>query len=173
MYRPEIDSYMMGIAMLVSTRATCCRRKVGCVLTNRLNHILATGYNGVPRGMAHCTVDEPCEGAKLQSGSGLDVCQATHAEMNALLQCRNVEEIDTIYTTTSPCTICLRQLMNTGARRIVFLEPYGDTGPAQDKWEQSGRVWHRLPPMLITQMEGMFRDISERSESAHFLPRCY
>lgn len=177
MDRPDIDAYMMGIAMLVSTRATCCRRRVGCVLTNSLNHILATGYNGVPRGVQHCTTDHPCEGARLQSGTGLDVCQATHAEMNALLQCRDVEEIHTVYTTTSPCTICLRQLMNTGARRIVFLEPYGDTSKPEATWIMSGtpitRTWERISPVLNHQMDLMFRSVSERSESAHFLPRCY
>lgn len=171
MQRPDIDSYMMGIAMLVSTRATCCRRKVGCVLTNNLNHILATGYNGPPRGMAHCTTDQPCEGARLQSGTGLDVCQATHAEMNALLQCRDVEEIETIYTTTSPCTICLRQLMNTGAKRLCFLEPYGDYEVAMEKWTRSGRLYKRLRPIENSQMDYMLRDALQRSENAHWLPR--
>ena len=40
----------MQIARVVATRSTCLRRQVGAVLVmNR--QILATGYNGVPRGV--------------------------------------------------------------------------------------------------------------------------
>jgi dCMP deaminase len=51
----------MGIAQLTAQRATCCRRSVGAVLLNARGHVLATGYNGVARGMPHCneTVSTP------------------------------------------------------------------------------------------------------------------
>jgi len=80
--RPTQDEYFLKMAELVSTRATCARRKVGCVLVNSRKHILATGYNGVASGMPHC-IDEPCPGANYPSGEGLDKCEAIHAEQNA------------------------------------------------------------------------------------------
>jgi dCMP deaminase len=139
MTRPPIDHYMMGLAMLAATRATCCRRMVGCILTNKLNHIIATGYNGVPRGMVHCT-DVPCAGATAPSGTGLDACMATHAEQNALLQCKDVESIFRCYTTAAPCITCTKLLLNTGCQEIVFLEPYPHA-QAQILWKESGRTW--------------------------------
>jgi len=68
----------MQIARTVSTRATCPRASVGCVLV-REHRILTTGYNGAPRGVAHCT-DAGCWVVN-------DHCQrATHAEANAVVQ---------------------------------------------------------------------------------------
>jgi deoxycytidylate deaminase len=52
------------------------------------------------------------EGAKFKSGEGLDVCQAIHAEQNALLQCKDVYDIETIYCTVSPCIHCVKLLLN-------------------------------------------------------------
>ena len=73
MTRLETDAYFLEIAKTVAQRATCPRRQVGCVLVNSRNHIVATGYNGVPSGFTHC-IDVNCEGAKYYSGEGLDIC---------------------------------------------------------------------------------------------------
>jgi deoxycytidylate deaminase len=81
------DWYFLKMANLASERATCKRRKVGCILVNSKKHVIATGYNGVAAGQEHC-IDNPCEGAQLKSGEGLDKCEAIHAEQNALLQCK-------------------------------------------------------------------------------------
>jgi deoxycytidylate deaminase len=51
--RPSWDEYFATLAKQVSTRTTCLRRAVGAVIVKE-NRILATGYNGVPKGMAHC-----------------------------------------------------------------------------------------------------------------------
>lgn len=148
------DEYFIAMSKLVAQRATCLRRAVGCVLTNEHGHVLATGYNGVARGQPHCnekTGEEPnpllcengkwrpaehwelaivdvyahaCSGATAPSGTNLQGCQAIHAEQNALLQCRNINEIHTAYVTASPCIACMRLIANTSTRRIVFAEEY-------------------------------------------------
>ena len=51
--RLSVDEYYVEIALTVAKRATCLRNKVGAVIV-RDNHILTTGYNGAPRGLAHC-----------------------------------------------------------------------------------------------------------------------
>lgn len=53
MKRPDWDSYFMEIAEVVAKRSTCLRRQVGAVLVKD-RQILATGYNGTPKGIAHC-----------------------------------------------------------------------------------------------------------------------
>lgn len=123
MERPSSHATFMDIARTLAKRATCSRRQVGCVLVDKYNHIIGSGYNGVGKGLDHCT-ETPCPGAKLQSGSGLDICQAIHAEQNALLQCRDVQSIHVAYTTTSPCLHCAKLFLNTGVKLIVFDELY-------------------------------------------------
>lgn len=140
--RPSRDSYFLEIAQVVSKRATCARRRVGCVLVDKGNRVLATGYNGVPRGFRHC-IDNPCAGASAPSGTGLDACLATHAEANALLQCGDTEAIDTCYVTASPCIHCTKLLLNTSCRRVVFLEEYPHP-QSKDLWlSVKEKIWDK------------------------------
>ncbi len=138
MERLSKDEYFSQLALLVARRSTCARRSVGCVLVSHRGHILGTGYNGVPRGHTHCT-DVRCPGASLPSGTGLDVCEAIHAEQNALLQCKDVEQIDTAYVTAMPCMTCTKLLLNTSCRRIVYVEPYPHDA-AKQLWTKNGRI---------------------------------
>ena len=115
--RIDFDSYCLELAELVAKRATCQRRAVGCVLVDSKNHIVATGYNGVPTDFMHCT-DEPCGGAGLPSGQGLDECIAVHAEIYALLQLRSDDDL-TCYLTTTPCVQCAKAICNSRIKRIV------------------------------------------------------
>ena len=141
-HRPSKDEYFMVMALLVSERSTCLRRKVGAVLINKRKHVLATGYNGVASGQPHC-LDIPCIGANSASGTDLDLCEAVHAEQNALLQCRNVFEIDTCYVTVSPCMTCTKLLLNTSCQTIIFEEDYVDQ-KARLLWERHDRKWVRI-----------------------------
>jgi len=138
-YRQPADFYFLRMALLVSERGTCVRRKVGCILVNKKNHVLATGYNGNPSGFMHC-LDNPCKGANSKSGKDLDKCEAIHAEQNALLQCKDVYDIDTIYCTVSPCIHCVKLLLNTSAKRIVFGEKYIQKD-AERLWTLGGKDW--------------------------------
>jgi dCMP deaminase len=138
MERLSKDEYFSQLALLVARRSTCARRSVGCVLVSHRGHILGTGYNGVPRGHTHCT-DVRCPGASLPSGTGLDVCEAIHAEQNALLQCKDVEQIDTAYVTAMPCMTCTKLLLNTSCRRIVYVDPYPHEA-AKQLWTKNGRI---------------------------------
>jgi len=141
--RPSISKTFMDVAFTLARRATCGRRQVGCVLVNKRNHILATGYNGVAKGRDHC-IDSPCAGANLPSGEGHDICEAIHAEQNALLQCSDVYNIADCYTTTAPCMACVKLLLNTSCHRIFFNEGYEVHGDARKLWERAGRSWIQL-----------------------------
>lgn len=161
MSRPTLDQYLMGVARLAATRTTCIRRGVGCVLANKRGHILAVGYNGVASGLPHCNEEHElkpyhegpsnrhlmperpyaCSGYQLPPGQ--DSCEAVHAEQNALLQCRDPWEVETAYVTLSPCKACLKLLLNTGCKRIVFLEEHVDPLP-KELWLKAGRVWEAV-----------------------------
>ena len=126
MIRLNKHEYFLQIAQVVAMRATCPRRNVGCVIINRHNHIISTGYNGVPKNYPHC-LDTPCGGEDAPSGESLNCCMATHAEQNALLQCKDINSIKTIYTTLSPCITCAKLIANTTCDLVVYIDEYKDT----------------------------------------------
>ena len=119
--RASWDEYFMAIAKEVATRSTCDRKHVGAVIV-RDRSILATGYNGSIRGLAHCDDD----GHMMEGGH----CVRTiHAEANAIVQAaRNGVRLDggDIYVTASPCFNCFKMVANAGLVRIVFGEFYRD-----------------------------------------------
>jgi dCMP deaminase len=143
--RPCKNLYFMCLADLASTRATCLKRAVGCVLVDQRGHVLSMGYNGVSSGMPHCNEENPCHNWDLPPGQ--DSCEAVHAEQNALLQCRDPWSIDTAYVTLSPCKACLKLLMNTSCQRIVFRAEHSDPWP-KAQWEKMGRTWVHLDDVL-------------------------
>lgn len=133
----------LEVAKAISNLGTCARRKVGCVLLDEYNRVLATGYNGPAHGLPHCT-DHPCAGAKLSPGQGLDLCEAIHAEQNALIQCGDPIEISVAFCTASPCIHCVKMLLNTPCQKIYFLEEYPHE-EARRLWTSSGRQWVKVP----------------------------
>lgn len=128
--RPSWDEYFMQTAELTAQRSTCLRRKVGAVIVKD-RHIIATGYNGAPRGLKHCDELGGCLRQKLgvPSGQRHELCRALHAEQNAIIQAatlgQSVED-GTIYVTHQPCVICAKMIINAGLKRIVVKEGYPD-----------------------------------------------
>ncbi|MDD5613506.1 MAG: cytidine/deoxycytidylate deaminase family protein [Candidatus Omnitrophica bacterium] len=127
--RPDWDTYFMNISRMVSSRATCLRRKVGALLVKE-RRILATGYNGTPSGITHCQ-ETGClrESMSIPSGQRHELCRGLHAEQNALLQAAlhgvSVQG-GTLYCTNQPCVICAKMLINAGIKEIVIEDDYTD-----------------------------------------------
>lgn len=114
------QEYFMNLAMTVSQRGTCDRAYVGCVIVNKENRIVSTGYNGSIKGNPHC--DEI--GHTMRGGH----CIATiHAEMNALLYCAK-EGISVngciAYVTHFPCLNCTKSLIQAGISKIYYNNAY-------------------------------------------------
>jgi dCMP deaminase len=127
--RPSWDDYFLDIANLVSTRSTCLRRRVGAVLVKD-KRILASGYNGAPSSIEHCSVTG-CIRDKLRipSGERHELCRGLHAEQNAFLQAalHGTSLKDAIlYSTTQPCIICAKMVINAGIKEIVYRGLYPD-----------------------------------------------
>ena len=127
--RPSWDEYFLSIADLVSTRSTCLRRKVGAILV-RDKKILATGYNGAPSKVRHCSV-VGCIRVKLNipSGERHELCRGLHAEQNAFLQAAlhgTSLKGASLYSTTQPCIICAKMVINAGIKDIIIKGDYPD-----------------------------------------------
>jgi dCMP deaminase len=116
--RPSWDRYFMDMAVVAARRSTCNRLQVGCVLVLH-EHVIATGFNGAPRGLAHCSA-EACNAANRCTNT-------VHAEANALAQCaKHGHRVDgsTAYVTHLPCDQCCGLLINAGVQEIVYGTPY-------------------------------------------------
>ena len=127
--RPSWNDYFMGLAELVSTRSTCIRRRVGAVLVKD-KRILATGYNGAPTGIAHCS-ETGCLRAQLNvpSGEKHELCRGVHAEQNAIIQAafHGIKVKGAVlYCTHQPCSICAKMIINAGIKKVFFKSAYND-----------------------------------------------
>ncbi len=148
MDRPSNDEYFMEMAQLVSTRSTCMRRRVGAVIVKE-KRVLSTGYNGSPKGTRHCE-ELGCIRVKLNvpSGTRHELCRGVHAEQNAVTQAAYFGiSVDgaTIYTTTYPCSMCAKILINAGIKEIVYSEGYADD-LSKDLLEEVGMIIREYKP---------------------------
>ena len=126
--RPSWHQYFMTITRQVAERSTCKRAKVGAVIVRDRN-IVATGYNGSPAGLPHCT-DVGCliYSSRTPTGEIEENCFRTiHAEINAIAQAAkngaSIRDAD-IYITHTPCIHCFKVLLNTGIRAIYYEREY-------------------------------------------------
>lgn len=169
----EWDLYFLRIAREVSKKSKCLSRKIGAVLT-RDNAIVSTGYNGPTRGVKHCNerdyffyeklINPQSERSGLKnleisnecprrmfgykSGQGLQLCQAGHAERNALIQAaRNSTSTKdtTLYCFCGQvCKDCAIEMINAGVKELIYLQ-----GPPYDQYadvilNESGIVVRRI-----------------------------
>lgn len=133
--RPSKDEYYLGIAASVTERSTCLRRRYGAVIVNN-DEIIATGYNGSPRGEGNCCDTGECwrEAHNIPHGEQYEKCVSVHAEMNAIISAARKDMVgSTLYLAgfdgiesinAIPCTICRRLIKNAGIKRVVNI--YGD-----------------------------------------------
>jgi dCMP deaminase len=145
--RPAWDEYFMAITREVSNRSTCLRRRTGAVLVKD-RRILSTGYNGSPRGLAHCG-DVGClrEQQGIAPGRGHELCRGIHAEQNAIVQAAlHGVAIDgaTLYSTHQPCVLCAKMLINAGVGTIFHAASYPDE-LAEQMLAEAGVALTHLP----------------------------
>lgn len=141
--RPSVDAYYLEMAAVAAKRSTCPRRAVGAILVDARHVILGVGHNGVPRGIPHC--GEFFEDSTKPSGYDLEQpvcagmhdargntrrCWAVHAEVNAILQCADIERARTLYCSATPCFACAKVIANTGITRVVYAEVYHEPSPS-------------------------------------------
>lgn len=135
--RPSWDSYFIRLAHEVSTRGTCDRKKVGCVLVLD-RRIISAGYNGSPPGMPHC--DDTDVGHDMLNGN----CVRTiHAEQNAITQAAKFGtplQGASAYVNTFPCWNCMKVLVGAGIKEIYYDDEYRNDERVRECAEKLGIV---------------------------------
>jgi dCMP deaminase len=133
MDRKDKENYYLDIAEAVLIRSTCRRRKYGAIIVLN-DEIIATGYNGAPRGRKNCLDRGVCmrDELKIPSGERYELCRSVHAEANAIISAARRDMIgSTLYLSgreakenkllsdTTSCSMCKRLIINAGIVRIV------------------------------------------------------
>ena len=131
--RVSKENYYLDIAQTVSERSTCLRRRFGAIIVKN-DSIIATGYNGAPRGRKNCDDLGYCFREKLgiPRGERYEMCRSVHAEANAIIAapreqmlgatlymvCTNPED-GAVMPGTSSCMMCKKLAINAGIDKLV------------------------------------------------------
>ncbi|MBQ3063361.1 MAG: cytidine deaminase [Clostridia bacterium] len=133
MERVSKENYYLDIAQTVAERATCLRRKFGAIIVKN-DVIVATGYNGAPRGRKNCSDLKFCQREKMgiPRGERYELCRSIHAEQNAIIAAPREQMIGaTLYMACvtpekgelvagcNSCMMCKRTIINAGIETVV------------------------------------------------------
>ena len=128
------ENYYLDIAETVLERSTCLRRQYGAIIV-RNDEIVATGYNGAPRGRKNCSDLGYCvrEQMRVPRGERYELCRSVHAEANAIISASRRDMLGaTLYlvgrdaqthellTNATSCSMCRRQVINAGIERVII-----------------------------------------------------
>ena len=114
----KLDTVFINTAKQISTLSHCVRSKVGAVIVKDGN-IISFGYNGTPSGM-----DNSCE------ENDVTFPHVIHAECNAILKAAktgNSVDSSTLYLTLSPCLDCSKLILQSGIKKVIYLNVYRNT----------------------------------------------
>jgi dCMP deaminase len=139
------DKYFMGVSLLSGMRSKDPNTQVGSCIVNKRNRIVGIGYNGFPYG---CKDDEfPWE----RDGEFLEAKYpfVVHAEANAILNATTDLNDCTIYTSLFPCHECVKLIIQSGIKEIVYQGDKYDGTPsdiAAKKMLNAANVTYRKIP---------------------------
>lgn len=134
-------NYYLDIAESVSKRSTCIQKKWGCLIVKN-DEIIATGYNGAPRGRLNCSDLGYCTKRKIaptERRGGYDACRSVHAEQNAMLSASRkdmlgsalflvgtfTESGEYVENATS-CQMCRKLIINSGIDSVYVRQSKTD-----------------------------------------------
>lgn len=134
MERIDKVNYYLDIAETVLKRSTCIRRCFGAIIVKN-DEIIATGFNGAPRGRKNCCDLKYCLREKLDipRGERYEMCRSVHAEQNAIISASRKDLLgSTLYlvgkevetgdyvSNSNPCSLCKRMIINAGIKEVVL-----------------------------------------------------
>ena len=128
------ENYYLDIAETVLERATCLRRVYGAIIVKN-DEIIATGYNGAPRGRQNCVDMGFCtrEAMQVPRGQRYELCRSVHAEANAIISAARRDTVgSTMYlvgrdartrellSDATSCAMCRRLVINAGIEKVII-----------------------------------------------------
>lgn len=130
--RVDKINYYLDIAQTVAERGTCLRRNFGAIIVKN-DAIIATGYNGAPRGRANCSDVGGCTRERLNvpRGQRYELCRSVHAEANCIISAPRADMLGSalflagldaasgeLSSDVEPCSMCKRLIINAGIETV-------------------------------------------------------
>ena len=153
----ELDRVFLNVAKEIASMSKCVRAKVGALLVKDLN-IVSFGYNGTPAGACNTCEDKMYVSSEAGAWIDEDTIQekwphtddlgrfklvtkdeVIHAESNVLLKAARMgtsTENSTMYCTLSPCKDCSKLILQSGVKRVVYLELFSRDNGSVDFLKQ-------------------------------------
>ena len=134
MERRDKTNYYLDLAEVALERSTCLRRKWGAIIVKN-DEIIASGYNGAPRGRKNCIDLNYCMREKLNipRGERYEMCRSVHAEANTIISAARKDTIGaTLYMVgkeatneeyvknACSCSMCKRMIINAGIEKVII-----------------------------------------------------
>ncbi|WP_424526041.1 deoxycytidylate deaminase [Spiroplasma endosymbiont of Glossina fuscipes fuscipes] len=141
------DDFFLSVAHVCAMRSKDPHTQVGSCVVNQIGQIIATGYNGLPRGLN----DDEFPWAR--DGEYLDTKYpyVAHAELNAILSARTNLENCRIYTTLFPCAECAKIIIQAGIKEIIYDDDKyvgSDDNKAAKRMFDQAHVSYRSLPVI-------------------------
>ncbi len=121
----------MSLALVTSLKSKDQSTQVGAVIVdNKTRKVVSSGYNGFPRYL---------DDDKVPTNRPEKYLYVVHAELNAILHAERNLTGCTLYVTVFPCSDCMKAMIQTGIKRVVYLNELGG-----EDWEMSKAATMKL-----------------------------
>ena len=120
----------MAMARTFAGLSKCVSFQVGCLIIKD-RRVISCGYNGTPTGHVNCCDIFDRKAFSRKEHHNFADRYEIHAEMNALLFAARegiVVSGSTLYCTLQPCQQCLKNVVQAGVVRIVYVDEYDMAG---------------------------------------------
>lgn len=119
----KIEEIAMEMALLISKQSKDPSTQVGaCIVKD--NRIISLGCNNAPK---RWTNDFPWGKEVEKIGQeNTKYPYVIHAEMNAILNCKESVEGSTIYVTLFPCSNCSKLIAVSGIKKVIYSDSKGN-----------------------------------------------
>ena len=132
--------YYHDIADAIASRSTCMKRRYGAIIVKN-DEIIATGYNGAPRGRKNCMDIGFCTRIHMNipSGERYELCRSVHAEANAIISAGRKDMIgstlylagrysedNSVHVKPECCSMCKRMIINAGIESVITMTNEGE-----------------------------------------------
>ncbi len=144
--------YFMSLALVASLKSKDQSTQVGAVIIdNKSRKIVSSGYNGFPRYL---------DDNRIPQTRPEKYFYVVHAELNAILHAQRDLTDCTMYVTVFPCSECMKAVIQTGLKNIVYLNDLsgGD-------WDESKKATMKLTDLAGIKIERF----AENNEIIDFL----
>ena len=134
------EEYFMMLAMAASLKSKDPSTQVGAVIIdNRTHKLVSSGYNGFPR-----HIDDN----QIPQARPEKYLYVVHAELNAILHAQRELNDCSLYATVFPCSECMKAVVQSGIKRVVFLNELNG-----DNWDDSKKATMKMAELAGIKIE--------------------